>query len=111
MVTEFVISRKEWLRGEGMRNSALLRKSDGKRCCVGIFARACGAPDASIIDRVWPRRWDRWAPEWLFQEEEFFESYDSLAAVNDKTDLPDAERERVIAAMFAAQGITVTFTD
>ena len=45
---KFQIKRSEWLRGEGSENSYLLRSKDGKKCCVGFFANACGLNDDVI---------------------------------------------------------------
>lgn len=45
---KFTVDRKIWLRGEGSGASYLLRESDGKKCCVGIFLGACGMPDRHI---------------------------------------------------------------
>ncbi len=39
---KFTIDRKTWLRGEGPLESYLLRRYDGKRCCLGFKAEACG---------------------------------------------------------------------
>lgn len=47
---KLVIDRKIWLRGEGSDVSKLLRSSDQKRCCVGIYLGACGVEDVSMQD-------------------------------------------------------------
>ena len=39
---KLVIDRATWLRGEGHEQSYLLRECDGKMCCLGFFALACG---------------------------------------------------------------------
>ena len=52
---KFEIDRKRWLRGEGPSLSALLRKSDGKMCCLGFKAKALGIADADITDKGHPR--------------------------------------------------------
>ena len=36
------VDRRTWLRGEGSRDSFLLRRSDGKMCCLGSVALALG---------------------------------------------------------------------
>lgn len=43
---KLTIKRKEWLRGEGTERSYLVRKSDNRKCCLGILGIACGlSPD------------------------------------------------------------------
>ena len=37
-----VVTRSNWLRGEGPRASCLLRPSDGRMCCLGFVAIARG---------------------------------------------------------------------
>lgn len=113
-VTEFTIKRSEWLRGEGNSVSRLLRSTDLKRCCVGIYARACGIPDPAIIDMGWPNvgseringgfRWRVPETHWLAQ-------LNNLAGVNDDEGSSSGARESTIAAIFAKHGITVTFED
>lgn len=49
---KFQIKRSQWLRGEGSENSYLLRSKDGKKCCVGFFANACGLNDDVIKNRA-----------------------------------------------------------
>jgi hypothetical protein len=43
------ISRSIWLRGEGANKSFLLRSSDGKKCCLGIYLSALGVPDEKFL--------------------------------------------------------------
>ena len=116
-VTAFVIKRSEWLRGEGVERSYLLRGSDGKRCCVGIYARALGIPDSAIRGFSWPYSggqirnpcaWDTDDSEasWLNSL-----SADTLSVENDDKFTSDPEREIAIANIFANVGITVTFED
>lgn len=109
-VTEFTIKRSEWLRGEGRARSRLLRGSDAKKCCVGIYLSACGIPDSHLLDiraaedvrlptPLWLHR------EWLHQEDAF-----RLYEINDDQ-IEEQDRELEIASIFAAHGITVTFED
>lgn len=42
--TVFTITRSKWLRGEGSDDSALLRASDSKMCCLGQVGEQCGIP-------------------------------------------------------------------
>ena len=114
---KLIIDRREWLRGEGPRSSKLLRSSDSKRCCVGIYARALGVPDKNILDYVWPnRRYDMDEPVWRADEAPWLlaESTDetmkrNLSCLNDDPFLDDFTRERLIKERFAEHDVEVTF--
>ncbi len=112
------IDRSIWLRGadaDDGRNSFLLRPSDGKRCCVGIYLSALGIPDELLSgesedggvrvpvedDEYETRRHDL-VPNWLADECEVYR-------VNDDPKLPESEREAFIAQRFAENGVDVTF--
>lgn len=43
-----VIDRLEWYRGQGFDESALLRKTDNRKCCLGFAALVDGAIPLSI---------------------------------------------------------------
>lgn len=51
---KLVIDRSKWLRGEGSTNSQLRRLSDGKMCCLGFHALACGADKKLITGSTQP---------------------------------------------------------
>ena len=111
-VTAFKIDRAIWLRGEGHERSALLRVRDGKRCCdsVGIYLSACGVPDENLQDVRCaenvvglPKQ-----AKWLITGEHRRGS--SNLAQRLYTENDNAAKESAIAALFAEQGITVTFT-
>ena len=115
-VTAFEIRRQEWMRGERSRLFDPTRARES-RCCVGLYLRACGVPDAALADRSNASDIrDVQLPdetEWLFDEFAEAPCYgDSEAAEflydeNDSTDVAESS----IARLFAAQGITVTFRD
>lgn len=44
------IPRDIWLRGEGTDESYLLRTSDRKMCCVGIYLKECGVSEEKMCD-------------------------------------------------------------
>lgn len=103
------ISRREWLRNEGMIASRLLRPRDGKRCCVGIYCRALGISDSVLWDRSWPCVGELEFPTWLTEGPDIFT--DNLAVTNDLPGLTEDDREYQIAAVFARHGVVVTFVD
>jgi len=41
---KFTVIREQWFRGQGSSESRLIRKTDGKMCCVGFFCQAEGFP-------------------------------------------------------------------
>ena len=112
------INRAKWLRGEGGTKSGLLRR-DGKRCCLGFFAQALGARDDDVAGCSTPEdathiHW----PEWLLSEldDSYIRTVDSdeaiaLIRINDNRALSDAERESVVASIFARHGVEVVFID
>ncbi len=133
LVSEFVIDRNKWLRGEGGDRSRLLRKSDEKQCCVGMYFAACGVPFENIEEvSVGSELWDMWMdmgfkaedfPDWLAEElEEQWDEIDGrprlarpksdsfrLYTENDSEHISEQERELFIASMFAKHGVKVTF--
>lgn len=51
---KLVIDRRVWLRGEGGEGSYLLRESDGKRCCLGIYLKSLGVSDELLANQEYP---------------------------------------------------------
>ena len=129
-VTEFTIDRSKWLRGQGSEKSRLLRPSDGKMCCLGFYALACGLKPEEIEERDTPK--NAGAPyqnckqaAWLFHHcldplskvskvtECSGDCYDLMSANDDKANenFTEEEREKAIVSTFAANGVTVKFID
>lgn len=119
-IKAFVIDRLIWLRGE--RNSALLRDSDCKRCCLGIYAEACGVADGLMVSTADPAELDEASKktlcdaggDWLFGEDEYShrnsKATNDLIYANDTSMLSsEPQREKNIARIFAENGVTVTF--
>jgi hypothetical protein len=113
-VKSFTIDRKIWLRGIGPEQSLLLRESDCKKCCLGIYGTACGIPDKAMLNVESPdqvknsfaKRFGQW----------MFDGYDDVSDVcsqlmthNDNESLKPKEREKRITAGFAKAGIKVRF--
>jgi hypothetical protein len=124
-----IIDRKRWLRGGD--DGQLLRPMDGKMCCLGFFALACGYrpteiqrtgdPEETARECGEPEKPTRW-PRWLlgFVESDRYDgvlqprnsaSCDELISANDSSIIPDPDRETRIAAIFARHGVTVRFVD
>lgn len=103
--TSFTVNRNNWLRKD--ENSMLLRPSDGKMCCMGFYALACGATREEIEGKSALNDIDGAVySEWSTLCDEVAGEYNNLYTVNDETG--DEEK---ITAWLAERGITVTFTD
>jgi hypothetical protein len=132
---DFTIKRSLWLRGEGSTKSRLLRESDGKMCCLGQYALACGlsrsqiegceAPISLIThSRMKPQKAEDWADayeiaDWMKLYQRNGPGFDTamrthdLMSANDYDELgfTEAERETSIIGYFAKIGVNVTFVD
>ena len=129
---KFVISRETWLRGESDSESALLRESDCKMCCLGFYLKDKGLTDDEIRGVACPSdvRVDKTLPEWLLKKNPSGKTVDSdlcasLMEINDfqfDDDSPeyistegiftdDVGREEVLKKLFAKAGVEVEFVD
>jgi len=135
---KLIIDRKTWLRGEGHKKSFLVRESDGKQCCLGFLAQACGfskeeltkkrsvlslfiVPVAentySVCNSVDPIKRERIKPtvlEKLVCDCDSKSSFNNaigsdLMDVNDDPKLSDYERETKLTELFATVGVEVEF--
>jgi hypothetical protein len=105
--TEFTIKRSLWYRGLGAYHSALLNP-DGKMCCIGFFAKACGL--AECVETGWREL------EVALNNQEGLDIHhkfklSNLYSTNDSSITSDATKEKIITDSFASQGITVKFED
>lgn len=112
------IDRKKWLRGEGEPLSFLLREHDGKMCCLGFDAIACGFKPEQI-------RGYKTLPSALGSAHELPSHYvnpnggnhlinsvfSDLYAYNDSSRLSEGEREKHLTQLFAKLDIEVQFHD
>lgn len=114
MSRKLVIDRKIWLRGEGKAPSRLVRQSDGKQCCLGIYLLACGMPHASLLNAAVPIDVTREIPEeahWLFSDDasSLMIYNDALIREGEEVAVVEAIREKHITELFAKHRIDVTF--
>jgi hypothetical protein len=108
---KLVIDRNKWLRGEGHGESYLLRKSDGKMCCLGFYGIACGIPQSMLVDVTTPSSvhdsFNSWGDgQWLLSR---WRHCESLMDTNDLEIIDDNKREKYIAAIFAEHDVQVEF--
>jgi hypothetical protein len=107
---KLVIDRGKWDRGSGC--SALLR--DGKMCCLGFYAEACGLKDSDIKNigtpSVLAKRGVKIpkAMKWLLFSGDDSVDCSNLIQANDNQRQPN--REEKIARLFAKHDVTVEFT-
>ncbi len=112
-VKSFVISMKEWLRGQP--GDSFLLRDDGQRCCVGIYLKACGVPEErlELVQAAAGVAEVSGIPDWMLEAVSHCgvrSAIGQLYWTNDHGS-DDAERKAAITAQFAAKGITVTFVD
>lgn len=116
---EFTVDRKTWLRGEGGNGSCLLRDYDGKMCCLGFRALACGLTDAGISGVRQPNhlgvhltdgKWDGYVTN---GENALLTTNicDEIMRFNDEKHFSASSREERLTDLFKSLGDTVTFVD
>lgn len=124
---KLTIDRSKWLRGEGSDESYLLRESDGKMCCVGFFAIACGVSPDEIrgkkgIDMNHHKILDDCVSFSCLPNPPAKMGRNKYRAVpvqvlidlynfNDFKDVPEGQREMNIQDSFKTIGVEVTFVD
>ena len=120
---EFVVKRSMWYRGHGTNGSKLLR-DDGKKCCVGFLAEACGLESSQIIDKGTLIKVDAVADlpnehpvhdfAWKLSTSVFTNDSRSLMSIYEVNDWEGAKpkvRERYLRILFRALGIKIRFED
>lgn len=115
-IKEFTIDRAKWYRGKGPITSRLLT-DDGKMCCLGFFAKACGIADVDIINRSTPsvvklqtsEDWKKVLLDGNGMSDGMSFTAHNLMMTNDYMRSSDQDREKKIITEFAYHGITVKF--
>ena len=124
------VSRKWWLRGKvtAAGGSYLLRKTDGKMCCLGFMELdAFGLEPMDILGLT--------SPEAVYREHYGYDTSLSqlclldddgdgddnilsntdwihrAMAINDDTDMDDDKRERLLKTLFEDNGYNLIFVD
>lgn len=114
---KLVIDRSKWIRGQGDMVSALLT-SEGKMCCLGFFAKECGLTDNQIHCKPAPANVGKidkeiWDKNMLRNDLPYDTAHSPVAmelmTINDSKSLPETEREKDIAKLFATFGVEVEF--
>lgn len=115
--TTLTIVRETWVRGNAHESSLLT--SDGRRCCLGFYGRACGFADDEMFQEGEPAHLWRTMPAMSYapvsdDDDASLCNTDlanCLISINDSRCLSDAERERQVRAEFATIGVAVSFVD
>jgi len=126
---EFTVKRGLWLRGEGSDHSYLLRRSDGKMCCLGFGALSCGLRENNILAATTPGYAARyagvelvgWIAELVSDTGDCTELCSQLMDVNDtpvnhsliggKKLKSEKQREELLAELFLKLDVEVIFED
>ncbi len=115
-----IIDRKKWLRGEGDSESYLLRLSDEKMCCLGIYLESCGIERARLLNRASPAALSASTMETFPEEAKWLictnglrfrhpNKVSKLMEINDESSFSEEEREVEISEIFLENGIKVEF--
>jgi len=116
----FKIKRSEWLKGEGSKNSCLLRKEDNKKCCFGFYALSCGLKEKQIINLSDPTEIENLPLEmdWVINQNCRTRPWrccsrqvNRLICANDEENVISSEREEKVIVLFKEQNILVEFED
>jgi hypothetical protein len=107
---KLTIDRALWLHGEGHDVSRLLRETDGKMCCLGFLALACGAKRRDILDEASPQyaKEVKW-PSGLLDADGDADGTLKLMQDNDDEHLRSDSRERKIRSGLKKLGFEVLF--
>jgi hypothetical protein len=114
---KLIIDRNKWLRGEGSKNSYLLRSADQKMCCLGFYSLQCGLKPSDIANKRTPINAPTDESAWLFlsskyathfaSPKDYSQDCSNLMRDNDSEFLDEKEREACIIRFFAKNGVEV----
>lgn len=117
----FTIERSKWLRGEGSKNSSLLRSCDGKMCCLGQVMQQCGIPDNELREIGEPSdihnpdievevlcEWQQWA---ISPTRHMHPRISSMMELNDDVFTEDFDRESRLSELAQQAGFSLKFVD
>ena len=113
-ITELVIDRSKWKRGSPNDDETLLLAEDGKMCCLGFYALACGAGEDEIRNVYEPDGLEFYIPglsEEVDEEAGIYNTFFTQNAIpiNDSPHMGDLEREKELTKLFKEEGIDLTF--
>jgi len=109
---EFTLPRDFWLRGES--DSYLLRESDGKMCCFGIYLTACGYDKKHIKGLFDPSSLKTEIPGITYERKGIIYNSSKCSQTMENNDCPnitEEKRECLIIEDFEVMGIKVNIVD
>lgn len=129
---KFTVKRSDWLRGpeawDGARNEenspnniSCLINAEGKKCCLGFLALACGYTEAELhgnpclsdlaaLGNVkYPAALRDYDKDHNFIEDS--SECDAIMDDNDDVDISDEQRERYLKQKFSKIKIAINFED
>ena len=104
------VKRSNWYRGKGSASSMLLRSGDGKMCCLGFAALACGYDPKDIIATSGPLSmsdFSKWPTNPAPASNDA--NYGTLMRTNDFEHMTDEEREARLIEEGKAVGLEFEF--
>lgn len=112
---KLIIDPSTWIRREGGAHSFLLRKGDGKRCCLGIYLQDnCGVSPDVLRGLAAPEYIDAslrsLLPRWLVSHNKSTRLAEKMMSVNDDDGLTEDEVRAEIQQLFSQVDIDVEFT-
>lgn len=111
LTKNITIDRKKWLRSKNKeeQNSYLLRKSDGKQCCLGQMALQCGFSKNDIIGQRSPVSIG-WRD--LMVAEDDSPTAHNMIICNDNPRTTDAQKEKRLKYLAKYKlGVTLKFVN
>lgn len=114
MIDSLVIDRAKWNGAYQSRFVSSMLQSNGKMCCLGILGRACGVPDDEMLQKGFPSALEMSEHSLMFPRAFVDEDCRNTqlaytaAQINDY-DMPVADKEVKLVALFKEAGIALTF--
>lgn len=112
---KFTVDRKTWYRGNGPKESRLLRV-DGMRCCLGHVGKQCGIVDEELLSKSVPpdvnnsvSKFPQWLQEPYRRPREDVSDMGNATDINDEETFSDVVRESKLKAIFAKNGDELEF--
>lgn len=111
----FYVSRKNWLRGKGCKNSYLLHPTNGSMCCLGFFCNQLGVPKEDLKRLKEPQQllekkgWEDIPYLMNIHSENQKQLTITAMVINDDDFIEDDIREEKLIELFASEGIELEF--
>ena len=111
---ELAIDRSKWKRGSPNSHDTYLLDDDGKMCCLGFYALACGVDEESIRNKTEPDALEFEIPGLSYEDEEAITIRNTgftqnAIPINDSKTMGGAEREEALIRLFKEDGRKLTF--